>query len=81
MDSLAVVDRSNKARPAEPTSTIVRGAARYRIFDSVLCFGDSDWWYHNRGHADMQFMRRFARLCPTVYVNSLGVGMPKVAEG
>lgn len=35
-------------------------------FDSVLCFGDSDWWYHNRGHADMQFMRRFARHWPVL---------------
>lgn len=42
-------------------------------FDSVICFGDSDWWYHNRSHADMQFMRRFARNWPTLYVNSLGV--------
>lgn len=50
-------------------------------FDAVLCFGDSDWWYHNRGHADMQFMRRFARHWPVVYVNSLGVKMPSVSEG
>jgi len=52
-----------------------------RIFDSVLCFGDSDWWYHNRGHADMQFMRRFAKRVPTLYVNSLGVHMPSVSQG
>jgi hypothetical protein len=50
-------------------------------FDSVLCFGDSDWWYHNRGHADMQFMRRFARHWPVLYVNSLGLRTPKVREG
>lgn len=53
----------------------------HRTFDSVLCFGDSDWWYHNRGHADMQFMRRFARLAPTLYVNSLGVSLPRRDEG
>lgn len=52
-----------------------------RQFDSVLCFGDSDWWYHNRGHADMQFMRRFARQSRVVYVNSLGVRAPSVSEG
>jgi len=52
-----------------------------RSFDSVLCFGDSDWWYHNRGHADMQFMRRFARRFRTIYVNSLGVHVPTVSEG
>jgi len=50
-------------------------------FDSVLCFGDSDWWYHNRGHADMQFMRRFARRWPTLYVNSLGMRAPSIREG
>ncbi len=50
-------------------------------FDSVLCFGDSDWWYHNRGHADMQFMRRFARHWPVLYVNSLGVRSPSMSEG
>ncbi len=52
-----------------------------RSFDSVLCFGDSDWWYHNRGHADMQFMRRFARQMRVVYVNSLGVNAPCLSEG
>jgi glycosyltransferase involved in cell wall biosynthesis len=52
-----------------------------RRFDSVLCFGDSDWWYHNRGHADMQFIRRFARRCRVLYVNSLGVRTPSVSEG
>jgi len=50
-------------------------------FDSVLCFGDSDWWYHNRGHADMQYMRRFARRCPVLYVNSLGMRRPRSSEG
>ncbi len=52
-----------------------------RYFDSVLCFGDSDWWYHNRGHADMQFIRRFSRRCPVLYVNSLGMGTPSLSEG
>lgn len=56
-------------------------ARKTRRYDSVLCFGDSDWWYHNRGHADMQFMRRFARRTRVVYVNSLGVKTPSVSEG
>jgi len=56
-------------------------SASVRCFDSVLCFGDSDWWYHNRGHADMQFMRRFAKHCRVLYVNSLGVRAPSVSEG
>lgn len=59
----------------------MKGNMGARYFDSVLCFGDSDWWYHNRGHADMQFMRRFARRVPTLYVNSLGVRLPQRGEG
>ena len=52
-----------------------------RVCDSVVCFGDSDWWYHNRGHVDMQMMRRFARRVPTLYINSLGVRMPSRGQG
>jgi hypothetical protein len=38
--------------------------------NGVICFGGEDWWYHNRGHFDMQLMRRFARSRTTIYVNS-----------
>lgn len=37
----------------------------------VLCFGGEDWWYHNRGHTDMQLMRRFANKGTVLYVNSI----------
>jgi len=50
------------------------GAAR--TFDGIICIGGSDWWYHNRGHFDLQIMRRIARQMPVLYVNSLGVRMP-----
>jgi len=40
-------------------------------FDGIICFGGEDWWYHNRGHIDMQLTRRFARIATTVYVNSI----------
>lgn len=40
-------------------------------FDSVLCFGGEDWWYHNHGHIDMQLMRRFSEKRTVLYVNSL----------
>jgi glycosyltransferase involved in cell wall biosynthesis len=42
----------------------------------VICFGGEDWWYHNRGHVDMQLMRRFARIGTTLYVNSLVMQKP-----
>lgn len=47
----------------------------------VLCFGGEDWWYHNRGHIDMQLMRRFARLGTLLYVNSIVMQKPKLSQG
>jgi len=44
---------------------------RDRERKDMLCFGGEDWWYHNRGHIDMQLMRRFARKGTTLYVNSI----------
>lgn len=43
---------------------------------SVVCFGGEDWWYHNRGHIDMQIMRRFARRGSTLYINSIVMQKP-----
>ena len=48
---------------------------------SVICFGGEDWWYHNRGHFDMQLMRRFARSATTVYVNSIVMQKPGLLQG
>ena len=47
----------------------------------VLCFGGEDWWYHNRGHTDMQLMRRFARKGTVLYVNSILMQKPNFSEG
>jgi glycosyltransferase involved in cell wall biosynthesis len=47
----------------------------------VVCFGGEDWWYHNRGHIDMQIMRRFAGKGTTVYVNSLIMQKPTLQRG
>ena len=52
-----------------------------RWFDGVICFGGGDWWYHNRGHYDMQMMREFSRRIPVLYVNSVGIRVPKPTEG
>lgn len=38
---------------------------------NVVCFGGEDWWYHNRGHIDMQMMRRFASKGKVLYINSI----------
>ena len=47
----------------------------------VICFGGEDWWYHNRGHIDMQLMRRFARRGATLYVNSIVMQKPRLGKG
>lgn len=50
-------------------------------YDGVICFGGEDWWYHNRGHFDMQMMREFSVHTPVLYVNSIGMRVPRVGEG
>lgn len=52
-----------------------------RGFDGVICFGGGDWWYHNRGHYDMQMMRELSRRVPVLYVNSIGIRVPRPSEG
>jgi len=47
----------------------------------VICFGGEDWWYHNRGHFDMQIMRRFARNGKVLYVNSIVMQKLKIGRG
>jgi glycosyltransferase involved in cell wall biosynthesis len=50
-------------------------------YDGIICFGGADWWYHNRGHYDIQMCRQFAQRVPVLYVNSIGVRMPTPGEG
>jgi glycosyltransferase involved in cell wall biosynthesis len=50
-------------------------------FDSVICFGGVDWWYHNRGHFDLQIMRQLRHRVPVLYVNSVGMRVPQLREG
>lgn len=45
-----------------------------------LCFGGEDWWYHNRGHIDMQLMRRFAKIGTTLYINSIVMQKPSLKQ-
>ena len=46
----------------------------------VICFGGEDWWYKNRGHIDMQLMKRFARLGTTLYINSIVMQKPTLKK-
>jgi glycosyltransferase involved in cell wall biosynthesis len=50
-------------------------------FGGIICFGGVDWWYHNRGHYDLQMMREFSAELPILYVNSIGMRPPRVSEG
>ena len=52
-----------------------------RGYDGVVCFGGVDWWYHNRGHYDLQMMRELSSALPVLYVNSVGMRMPSPREG
>lgn len=52
-----------------------------RQADGIICFGGVDWWYHNRGHYDLQMMRELSRRVPVLYVNSIGMRFPQLGEG
>jgi glycosyltransferase involved in cell wall biosynthesis len=67
------------ANPAQAESAAF--ATRERVCDGVICFGGEDWWYHNRGHYDMQMMRELSGRVPVLYVNSIGMRVPRVGEG
>jgi len=47
----------------------------------TLCFGGQDWWYHNRGHVDIQLMRKYAQTGRVLYVNSIVMQRPKLSQG
>jgi glycosyltransferase involved in cell wall biosynthesis len=56
-------------------------AIQKRPFDGVVCFGGEDYWYHNRGHYDMQLMRELSARLPVLYINSIGMRIPSLGEG
>lgn len=45
--------------------------------DGVVCYAGVDWWYHNRGHSECQIMRRLAPRVPVLWVNSIGMRVPR----
>lgn len=64
-------------RPQGPAAA----AQPVRTFDGVICFGGVDWWYHNRGHYDLQMMRELSAHVPVLYVNSIGMRVPRPGKG
>ncbi len=78
---MTIATREHALRPTATPNESRGPAPTLRAFDGVICFGGEDWWYHNRGHYDMQMMRRFARRVPVLYINSIGMRTPSVGEG
>ncbi|MDX2148552.1 MAG: glycosyltransferase [Planctomycetota bacterium] len=72
-NATAIPASTSLPAPGSPTPS--------RVYDGVVCFGGVDWWYHNRGHYDIQMMREFSARMPVLYINSIGMRMPKPAEG
>jgi glycosyltransferase involved in cell wall biosynthesis len=54
-----------------------RGTNGQDAADGVVCFAGIDWWYHNRGHSEGQIMTRLARRVPVLWVNSIGMRVPR----
>jgi glycosyltransferase involved in cell wall biosynthesis len=71
------------ATDAPPSRPLGASAVTHpsRLADGVICFGGEDWWYHNRGHFDMQLMRELSAHVPVLYVNSIGMRVPRPTEG
>ncbi|MCC5787802.1 MAG: glycosyltransferase [Phycisphaerales bacterium] len=72
---------SGAAVESEAPSTSRDAPVDVRAYDGVICFGGEDWWYHNRGHYDMQMMRECSASLPVLYVNSIGMRVPSAREG
>lgn len=61
------------APPESRKATSPVAAALEDSYDSIICFGGVDWWYHNRGHYDLQMMRELSEIVPVLYINSIGM--------
>ncbi|MEO1008337.1 MAG: glycosyltransferase [Planctomycetota bacterium] len=82
-DRSSPMSQTAPARTLDAAPAVDRGdtSPAVRTFDGVLCFGGVDWWYHNRGHYDLQMMRELSASMPVVYVNSIGMRVPRPGKG
>jgi glycosyltransferase involved in cell wall biosynthesis len=46
---------------------------------SIICFGGEDWWYHHP-HSKNHILKRFAVNNKVLFVNSITMGLPSVAN-
>jgi glycosyltransferase involved in cell wall biosynthesis len=47
--------------------------------ESVVCFAGEDWWYHHP-HSKNHILKRLARQNRVLFVNSIGMGLPKASN-
>ena len=81
MNPMTTLMTTPEPTPASTDATASGARPRGRVYDGVICFGGEDWWCHNRGHYDMQMMRRLAQRTPVLYINSIGMRTPRISEG
>jgi glycosyltransferase involved in cell wall biosynthesis len=47
--------------------------------ESIVCFAGEDWWYHHP-HSKNHLLKRYARRNKVLFVNSISMGLPSVAN-
>jgi glycosyltransferase involved in cell wall biosynthesis len=47
--------------------------------EGIICFAGEDWWYHHP-HSKRHIMTRFSRDNKVIFVNSLTLGLPSIAN-
>ena len=47
--------------------------------ESIICFAGEDWWYHHP-HSKNHLLKRYARRNKVLFVNSISMGLPSVAN-
>jgi glycosyltransferase involved in cell wall biosynthesis len=59
---------------------IVEGKDKDALEDeSIICFAGEDWWYHHP-HSKNHLLKRYARRNKVLFVNSISMGLPSVAN-
>jgi GT2 family glycosyltransferase/glycosyltransferase involved in cell wall biosynthesis len=72
----SALHRAGAAELVRPEARSVSGPASDDRTGFVF-FSAQDFWYHNRAHSDFQLARQLASTRPMLFVNSIGMRMPK----
>jgi GT2 family glycosyltransferase/glycosyltransferase involved in cell wall biosynthesis len=77
--ALLTHEATRAARGSSPHRSGLQELLRPRrpeVPTGIVLFSAQDYWYHNRGHSDVQLARGFATTRPVLLVNSIGMRMP-----